>query len=160
MLNEQAKQEILAAFGLNKEECKIEFKDAFYVIRPINQHGKLYIASITSANIFNQYDLEFMNCVFNNFSLTREAINKEIRFKKCTFKKCTLDRCIFKKFVNFNFGNFNGSFSGDFICQDTIFEDIAYFIKIDFNGKVDFSRSRFKERAFFSESTFKQRADF
>lgn len=97
------------------------------------------------------YNLSFENCKFEcEIFLRHKAFNRALRFK----------RCIFEKFVNFNFSDSRINFNSGFICQDTIFEDIAYFIKINFNGKVDFSRSRFKERAFFSESTFEQKANF
>ncbi|MDE5816341.1 MAG: pentapeptide repeat-containing protein [Helicobacter sp.] len=148
--------------GLSKSSDKYEIvrENSFYVIQPVSRNGLLHIAPIMSAEIFSQYNLEFRNCAFDNLHFTNETIKKKIRFQRCTFKKCILDRCVFKKFVNFNFGNLKGSCKGNFVCTDTIFEDIAYFIKLTFERKADFSRSRFKERAFFSETTFNNSADF
>ncbi|MBD5167444.1 MAG: pentapeptide repeat-containing protein [Helicobacter sp.] len=148
------------ALGLSESGYEIVRENSFYVIQPVSRNRLLHIAPIMSAEIFSQYNLEFRNCAFDNLHFTNETIKKKIRFQRCTFKKCTLDRCVFKKIVNFNFGNLKGSCKGNFVCTDTVFEDIAYFIKLTFEGRANFSRSRFKERAFFSESTFNDNADF
>ena len=150
--DEQIRQEILEAFEFEIEpEITEEAIVTFYTIKPKEdgeQNGdKILIKKIKNDEIFNRYNLSFENCKFEcEIFLRHKTFNKALRF----------GRCIFEKFVNFNFSDSRNSFNGDFICQDTIFEDIAYFIKIDFNGKVDFSRSRFKERAFFSHSIFKK----
>lgn len=146
-------------FGLSEAGYKIICKNSFYVIQ-LRKHRQSRIAAIMDANIFRRYNLEFRNCVFDDLCFINEIIDKKIRFQNCTFKKCTLDRCIFEDFVNFNFGNLSANCEGDFVCTDTIFKDIAYFIKLTFKGNVDFSRSYFKERAFFSESTFNNEANF
>ena len=140
---------IRKVLGLEESKCRITHPNSFYVIQPIDESERLHIAHITDFNIFNRYNLSFKNCVFEC----------EFRF---TIKSSTIkfDRCIFKKFVNFNPNHFNTSFNGDFICQDTIFKDIVYFINLNFKGDVDFSRSLFKKRVFFSESIFEQNASF
>ena len=126
------------ALGLSESGYEIVRENSFYVIQP-KKNIQSRIAPIMSANIFSQYNLEFKNCVFEKLHFTNETIKKKIRFQRCTFKKC-----IFKKFVNFNFGNLKGSCKGNFVCTDTVFEDIAYFIKLTFEGRANFSRSRFK----------------
>ena len=151
MLNEQAKQDILAAFGLSEDECEIKSatNGTLYTIKPKknNENGnkKLPIKEIKNSMVFNQHNLSFENCVFEcEIFLTYKTFNKALNF----------DRCVFKKFVNFN-----GTTFKKISFKNTIFEDIVYFIRIKIK-QTSFLRSRFKERAFFSESTFKNKANF
>ena len=144
MLNEQ-EQNILEVFGLNKEECKIEFKDSFYAIRPIDRNKCLHIVRIANFSIFNHHNLSFENCVFEcEFFLKHKTFDKVLK----------LERCIFKKFVSFYATTFE-----KISFKNTIFEDIVYFIGIKIK-QTSFLRSRFKERAFFSKSVFEQKANF
>ena len=151
MLNEQAKQEIMAAFRLNKEECEIKSatNGTLYTIKPKkdNENGnkKLPIKEIKNSMVFNHYNISFNNCVFEcEIFLTYKTFKKSLNF----------DRCIFKKFVNFN-----GTIFEKISFKNTIFEDIVYFIRIKIK-QTSFLRSRFKERAFFSKSVFEQKIDF
>lgn len=154
--NEQTKQKILEVFGLSESRCEIKnnTNSTSYTIEP-NKDNKNKGKKLLIKEIKN---LD----IFNQYSLS---------FKNCSFKcevcptinthtTIKFERCIFKKIVNFNFCNPKDDFSGGFICQYTIFKKNAYFTKSKFNGNVDFLHSHFRKRAFFSESTFKQRADF
>lgn len=80
--DEQARQDILEAFGLSEKECEIGRADSFYEIQPANGRQRLDInVRIADINVFNQYHLIFKYCVFK----MELFFNNQTFLRKITF---------------------------------------------------------------------------
>ena len=90
------------ALGLREDECRIRYPDGFYIIIPAEGSKKVHITNIINTNVFDQFNLEFNNCVFEcGISIKHSDIDTALKFIKCTFKDNLFIEGIFKNGIDF-----------------------------------------------------------
>lgn len=146
---ENQRENIKDSFGLDLSKFLVS-KDTgtenAYTIRPIGNNKKTLINTIENPDAFNQYNLTFERCIFNEFIFKTMEFTKKIHFLKC----------IFKQIVNFEESEFQEKVSFEY----AIFKEDTSFSFVQFHKDVYFSKSTFKKLTLFVETIFHNNAFF
>ncbi|EHR1928806.1 hypothetical protein KTM31_001646, partial [Campylobacter coli] len=93
-------------------------------------------------------ELNISGCNFTGVTINSN-IQGEVKFQKCNFKD----------FNKYNSGK-NIKFTANFVFDFCKVDDIVNLINFDFENKISFKMSKFKDYVYFNNSHFKDYADF